>query len=234
MTENLTHVSIPLRTPIVFASGRQSYLPYKMLQLLRGIATFDVNPSTGALEMSLAASEQYIIEGPYLDPIMGALHLSPVAPSMPVSTVDGRGTDLVGSFKYVQRQVVALNHRLFKDFSRYSQKPDKVCSQAKLDEVHELMKDTPAMDPAASGLVNGALAGIRMLRQSVGKAADCSVVFMRDSAGLAQQCNYAEELAIFAHFTMEFTNGGTPETMDRKFAATTTGRWDDGIIVQRP
>lgn len=232
LTQNATHVIIPLGTPIVYASGRQSYLPYKMLQLLRGMAIFELSPTSGALEMRLTASEQFVIEGSYLHPVLGALHLAPVSPSDPVSPVDGRESYYAGYINNLQAKLVSLYDRIPKDYGRLQADPDKACPPEKLADVKKKMNDPKSFDMSSfkGRVAEMMVANIKVVQQSTGDGVDCSIVFMRDSANLAQQAQLVDETGVFAHFTMEYENGDTEETEDRKFEATTTRHWDDGII----
>merc|ERR1712137_584139 len=123
MTLNETHVTIPLRRPIVYASGRQSYLPMRVLNLLRGIALFDINSVTGALEMRAASSSSFWLEGAYHEPARAGLYLSPVAPSIPVAADDGRSFSLAGSFNVALKAVVEVFKGLPADYTRFASDP---------------------------------------------------------------------------------------------------------------
>ena len=110
--------------------------------------------------------------------------------------------------------------------------PDKACPPEKLADVKKKMNDPKSFDMSSfkGRVAEMMVANIKVVQQSTGDGVDCSIVFMRDSANLAQQAQLVDETGVFAHFTMEYENGDTEETEDRKFEATTTRHWDDGII----
>merc|ERR1712232_487461 len=199
------------------------YLPMRVLNLLRGIALFDINSVTGALEMRAASSSSFWLEGAYHEPVRAGLYLSPVAPSIPVAAGDGRSFSLAGSFNFALKVVVDVFKRLPADYSRFASDPAALCSDADREEVERYMAvDISGGTSPIDSFVNLA----KTMRMVVDKSANCVQVYVRDAQGGVQSYDI-EPFGILMHMADEY--GNVPGHPDQRFRAMTSREWDHGV-----
>ena len=219
-------ITLPLRKPIVYATGRQSYSPMLVLNVLRGIALFDVDPMTGSLVMYSASSASQWLEGEYIAPTRAGLYLSPPAPTLSVSPIDGREFGSVGRGNSILRRALDQYKLLPADYTRTRVLASDLCSAEDAKAVKSLMDQDPP-----SGRTSAATSVLEVVKGKLlpGKGADCAQNYVRSVEHGVEQAYNVEVFGILTHMASEYLNLN-PHAPHARYDAMASREWGHGVL----